>query len=145
MLGDSWTDLGTPNAACNHIECFSFLGENPDDEGIVLVGARGTAATGPHWFRSIDYGHTWVDQGAAPSPEWHVMRLVNVGNGVVVGGLGPSDSDVIRSINWGESFVFKIELHIQQRSVWGGCYCGNNIVLLGTSGIAWVKPAKVLR
>lgn len=129
MLGDAWEDLGVLNPTPVGIRSFVYLGS-----GIVLAGTRG----GGLIYKSTDYGKTWVDKGSTPGDEGTVDTLVNCEGGVVVAGMGPNDSDVERSADYGDSFVFIKDLWpVWQRGCPSGAYCGSNIVLIGTDGSEW--------
>lgn len=134
MLGDVWEDLGVPDPGLLGVLCFTYLGS-----GMVLAGTGGSGPAGGHCYKSLDYGNTWVDKGSTPGDQGYIRALVNCGSGVVVAAMGPTDSDVERSSDWGESFVFIKELDFFQKSCDSATYCGSNIVLIGTNGSQWTS------
>lgn len=133
MLGDSWVDLGVLDPALWGVFCFTHLGD-----GIVLAGTGGPGADGGHWYKSLDYGITWVDKGKTPGGQAYINALINTGSGIIVAAMAGNKSEVERSPNWGESFVFIKELDNKQKGCNTGTYCGNNIVLVGTDGSGWI-------
>lgn len=145
MLGDGWTDLGRPHIGSDDIPCIESLGG-----GIVLIGTSCPVGNAAHWFRSTDYGLTWVDKGAMPSntAEESLHVLADCNGGVVVAGLAPGVSQVSRSSNYGDSFAWVKELTFWQTRVLSGAYLGtfggNNIVVVGT-GTKWTRAPQIFR
>jgi len=141
MLGDGWVDLGRPHINSDDILCITSLGG-----GIVLAGTHCPVGNAGHWFKSVDYGLTWVDKGAMPSntAEENVVVLADCNDGVVVAGMAAGKGQVSRSVNYGDSFAWVKELHVWYNKVLCDAYLGNNIVIVGTN-TNWIAAPLIFR
>jgi hypothetical protein len=135
MLGDSWVNLGRPNAGEWGIRDLLNLGD-----GIVLAGTWAPAAQISHYYRSINYGVTWIDKGTLIRPGRGVY-FTDCQSGVIIAGRTRVEADVERSADYGETWghITRLALFLNGASV--GCYCGSDIVLLGvdTGGFVATK------
>lgn len=143
MLGDGWVNVGNPWAGAEEVNAFVSLGD-----GIVLAGSGRTTGTGKaHWYRSINWGNSWIDKGEMPTPtnEEDILDLIDVGGVRVIACLGPGEPEVDRSEDRGESFVLgKTPLGAFQDGVTRGIYCGGDIVLV-TTRTTWIAIGKSYR
>lgn len=143
MLGDGWVNVGNPWAGAEEVLSFVSLGD-----GIVLAGSGRFTGTGKaHWYKSVNWGNSWIDKGQMPTPtnEEDVRDLIDVGGIRVVACLGPGAPEVDRSEDKGDSFVLgKNPLGGFQNGAQRGVYCGGNIVLV-TTRTSWIQSPKCYR
>lgn len=139
MLGDGWINVGNPWAGADKVLSFLSLGD-----GIILCGSGRFTGTGKaHWYKSVNWGDSWVDKGEMPTPtnEENVMDLIDVGGVRVIACLGPGAPEVDRSEDGGESFVLgKNPLGGLQNGAQRGVYCGGDIVLVTTRTVWIARP-----
>lgn len=143
MLGDSWVNVGNPWAGAEDILSFLSLGD-----GIVLCGSGRFTGTGKaHWYKSVNWGDSWIDKGEMPTPtnEEDIGDLIDVGGVRVIACLGDGEPEVDRSEDRGESFVLgKSPLGGFQDGARRGVYCGGDIVLVATR-TGWIQTPKCYR
>jgi len=142
MLGDGWVNVGNPWAGAEEVLSFLSLGD-----GIILAGSSRLTGTGKaHWYRSINWGDSWVDKGEMPTAANEDVRdFIDVGGVRVIACLGPGEPEIHRSEDKGDSFIFlKNPLGPFQDGAQRGVYCGGDIVLVATR-TAWIQTPKCYR
>lgn len=133
MLGDNWVNLGRPNAAEHGVMDLLNLGD-----GIVLAGTNAPVAQISHYYRSIDYGVTWIDEGTFVRAGTFVW-FTNCEGGIIVAGRSRQQADVERSADYGLTWAHVKTLPGFLDGATRGCYCGSNIVLLGANAGGWLN------
>lgn len=133
MIGDSWEKLGIIVPGFTSIDDLVYLGKN-GAEDIILAGCtKPVTGVDNRLAKSINRGTTWVDKGRiAPAAGDRLHSLCHLGSGVVLAGTSSPDSEIWKSLDWGESWVKKW-------LAYEFCYaiedCGEGVVC---SGQRWV-------
>jgi hypothetical protein len=128
--GFTWKDYGVPIVGCTNVYSIIYLGN-----GILLATA--IDATGDCIIRSDDYGCTWAI-GTRCENGWSstvIGTFIYCGNGIVV--IIDKLGYWFRTSDYGVTWTTTSDQVTPSSLPYGGCYCGNGIIVYVGTGYVW--------